>query len=336
MVGRLAAVPEESMDCSTAAYPPRGVYCDRIRKVAVSGVQIRSTICSHSQSGHSGSRSSCSTASNSYPSNNSGCSSGSASDVHSTSHLRPRRISSTTMEEMSTVMDDGDDRLWAIEIKHGGGGIHKNTRLGMNFIMSMFKAANLTQNSEMCPESLGGLLDSMICYLKIFLFRKSQLCTDIGLRYLFQLNYSYFISQECAPSFSLDATMLGSPAPQSLLAPELTGECNQYMARYLDASWGHVLSCIPRSHFTRPIHRWINISSLTKFDSAFHRTYQAQKFWKVPDPLLRDMLRRVITDRVVSSYRHYLKEHPELEKHIGRESSNPKVLEDMLGELFEG
>nr|XP_040253886.1 uncharacterized protein LOC109747190 [Aegilops tauschii subsp. strangulata] len=81
MVGRLAAVPEESMDCSTAAYPPRGVYCDRIRKVAVSGVQIRSTICSHSQSGHSGSRSSCSTASNSYPSNNSGCSSGSASDV---------------------------------------------------------------------------------------------------------------------------------------------------------------------------------------------------------------------------------------------------------------
>uniref|UniRef100_A0ACD5YAJ4 Uncharacterized protein n=1 Tax=Avena sativa TaxID=4498 RepID=A0ACD5YAJ4_AVESA len=78
MAEQLPSVPEESMDCSTAAYPPRSVYRDWIRTVAVSGMQIRSPF-SHSQSGHSGSSySSNSGASNSYPSNNSGCSSGSA------------------------------------------------------------------------------------------------------------------------------------------------------------------------------------------------------------------------------------------------------------------
>jgi hypothetical protein len=31
-----------------------------------------------------------------------------------------------------------------------------------------------------------------------------------------------------------------------------------------------------------------------------------------------------------------LKEHPELQKHVEHESINPEVLEENLGELFEG
>jgi hypothetical protein len=85
--------------------------------------------------------------------------------------------------------------------------------------------------------------------------------------------------------------------------------------------------------------------------------YQAQKFWKVPFPRLRDALQESITDKVISVYEYYLKKHPDLEKHIScdrvisapsywyfmkknRElenliSSSPDVLKEMLAELFE-
>ena len=77
-------------------------------------------------------------------------------------------------------------------------------------------------------------------------------------------------------------------------------------------------------------------SPLAKFDSAFRKAYQAQKFWKVPDPQLRDVLRCDIIKSVISGYRDYLEEHPELGKHVGCQSSSPEVLQEMLGELFEG
>lgn len=48
------------------------------------------------------------------------------------------------------------------------------------------------------------------------------------------------------------------------------------------------------------------------------------------------MLRRTITDRVISGYREYLEEHPELEKRIIFGKSTPDDLEELLGGLFEG
>jgi hypothetical protein len=61
-----------------------------------------------------------------------------------------------------------------------------------------------------------------------------------------------------------------------------------------------------------------------------------QRFWKVPDPQLRPLLRETIAKRVISCYRDYLKEHPELEKHVRGGSNSPQVLEEMLRQLFEG
>uniref|UniRef100_A0A453DCL7 Uncharacterized protein n=1 Tax=Aegilops tauschii subsp. strangulata TaxID=200361 RepID=A0A453DCL7_AEGTS len=55
IAGWRAAVPELRTNGSMAACPPRGLYRDRIRTVAVTGAQIRSTLSSHSQSGQSGS-----------------------------------------------------------------------------------------------------------------------------------------------------------------------------------------------------------------------------------------------------------------------------------------
>nr|BAJ95125.1 predicted protein [Hordeum vulgare subsp. vulgare] len=226
----------------------------------------------------------------------------------------------STMQELRTLMDEDDS--WALEISRGGGEVHKNTRFIMDCIVSMMNAQTSSQNSlpSRSSENLSIEIDITTEYLKGLLFRKSESCSDQSLRYLFLLNNSYFVAHVVSESSGCF----------------IPSEYNKYMDSYLDVSWGRVLSCIPKSRFPGPIHCWINTSSLAKFESAFHKMYQAQKLWKVPDPQLRDALRRAIIERVISGYRDYLEEHPELEKHVGRESSSPEVLQAMLRELFEG
>ncbi|KAM3298617.1 hypothetical protein ACQJBY_040210 [Aegilops geniculata] len=237
-------------------------------------------------------------------------------------------VLSSLVEEVRTPMEEDD--TWAIEILRGGGGIHRNTRLMVDHITSMREACASTQNCAPSNNTvnLGDLIDDTIEYLEDLLLRKSELCSDPSLRYMFLLNNSHFVAQVSEPSVSLYLEQWSEF--------NLTPECKKFMDSYLDVSWGHVLSCIPKSSFPGPIHCWINTSSLAKFESAFQKTYRAQKFWKVPDPRLRDVLRRAIAERVIPGYRDYLEEHPELEKHSGRESSSPEVFKKMLGELFEG
>jgi hypothetical protein len=124
MSGRLAPVPEESMDGSTAAYPPRSIYRDLIRRVAVSGTQIRTTLFSHTQSGTSGySYSSNSGASYSYPSNNSGCSSANsalsaaASDfgTHELKTIARQMVSDGYTQRMVQAFEYGGDPDGALE-----------------------------------------------------------------------------------------------------------------------------------------------------------------------------------------------------------------------------
>lgn len=233
-----------------------------------------------------------------------------------------------TMKEVRTLMEE-DDSL-AIEISRGGGEVHNNTRFIMDCIVCMKNARTSMKSSALSDntENLGVLIDGTIDYLKSLLFTKSESCSDQSLRYLFLLNNSYFVANVVSESSFIDELWD--------LQLELTPECNKYMDSYIDVSWGHVLSCIPKSGFPGPIQRWINTSSVAKFESAFHKTYQTQKLWKVPDPELRDALRMAITERVISGYRDYLGVHLLLEKHIVPENSRPEVLEGMLGELFEG
>ncbi|CAM0902348.1 unnamed protein product [Alopecurus aequalis] len=224
------------------------------------------------------------------------------------------------------------DYSWTIDIMHGGG-VHRNTRLLVDCILLMRKAQTSTQNLARSKDNgtLRGLLQDMINYLKTELLTNSMLCLDPSLGYLFLLNNYYYVAHEVSePSISLDADLgFGHHL-------KLTPECEKYMDSYLDVSWGHVLFCIPKSNFPGPLRRWINTSALAKFQSAFHKTYQTQKFWEVPDPQLRSLLRETITKKVIPGYRDYLKEHPELEKHAISGINSPEVMEEMLGELFEG
>ncbi|KAE8768350.1 hypothetical protein D1007_60169 [Hordeum vulgare] len=232
-----------------------------------------------------------------------------------------------------TLMKDDDS--WVAEILEGGGEVHKNTRLMVEYIVLMSKAHTSMQNSlySQHKEKLRELIDYMIDYLNNLLLRKSELCSDPSLRYLFLLNNSYFIMQMVS-----EVSLQKNPDQLCGYQREikLTPECGKYMDSYLDVSWGNVLSFMPKSNFHGPLRRWIHTTSLAKFQSAFDNTYQAQKFWKVPEPRLRSLLRETITKRVISVYDDYLKEHPELEKQVIGGSRSPDVLKEMLGELFEG
>lgn len=95
------------------------------------------------------------------------------------------------MEEVRTFIVDDDS--WAVEILQGRGEVHRNTRLMVDCIMSM----KMTRTSARRHSSanLRGLVDNSVDYLKDVLLRKSELCPDLSMRYLFLLNNSYFIVQ---------------------------------------------------------------------------------------------------------------------------------------------
>uniref|UniRef100_A0ACD5YCP5 Uncharacterized protein n=1 Tax=Avena sativa TaxID=4498 RepID=A0ACD5YCP5_AVESA len=224
-------------------------------------------------------------------------------------------IISGTAKDLRLILARNND-TWAIEITGGGGEVHRNTGLLVNCIVSMRKAQYSARNSAQSynERTLRSMIDDMITYLKNLLWKKSKLCPDPSLRYMFLLNNSYFAAAVC----------------------ESKTEYEKHMHSYLEVSWGHVLSCISTSNSHGPLRHWIKVYSLAKFQSAFHKTYATQKFWKVPDPRLRSLLRETITKRVVSGYLDYLREHPELEKQVSSGNNSPEVFEEMLGELFEG
>ncbi|XP_048551873.1 exocyst complex component EXO70A1-like [Triticum urartu] len=250
----------------------------------------------------------------------------------------PREVKRLNKAVYSTVMEVRafveEDESWAAEIPRGRGDVHRNTWLMVNCIKSMQDKARYHDT-----QYLRGLIDDSVLHLKELLLRKSELCSDQSLRYLFLLNNSYLVAM-MVEAWSL----LVEPWSKHEWRP--APECLKYMNRYLDVSWGHVQSHMPKTAFVHgsgrlqmlfcmlaPLQNWKRTASRAKFESAFHKTYQAQRFWKVPNPQLRDELRKTITERVVPGYRSYLRKHPELER---GGSSSPDVLEEMLGELFEG
>ncbi|KAF7004692.1 hypothetical protein CFC21_019889 [Triticum aestivum] len=228
------------------------------------------------------------------------------------------RLVEAVSSTMMNIRIDYDEISWDIEIEGNGGGIHTKIRFLVDCILSMRKACASTLKSAQSQSTveLRDAIDGTTEYLLDQLLGDSEWFSDPSLRSMFLLNNSNFVAQ--------------------LLGIELTTECEKYKDFYLHFSWAHVLSYIQNWNSPGLQRRWVHTSPLAKFKSAFHKTYQTQKFWKVPDPQLRDELRRAIIERVISRYRDYLKEHPELAEQVSRGSNSPEVLEEMLEELFEG
>uniref|UniRef100_A0ACD5Z0P3 Uncharacterized protein n=1 Tax=Avena sativa TaxID=4498 RepID=A0ACD5Z0P3_AVESA len=239
-----------------------------------------------------------------------------------------RRLSQAISTTMKRVIVDNDDDWLAPEILRGGGEVHKNTRWAVDFIMSMREVQASTQNSTQSNNSgtLRGLIQNTVYYLNDVLWKKSEMFPDPSLRYLFLLNNSNFVER------SLDVEM---GAGQHLRL--LIGKSAEYMESFISVSWGDLW---PKTSlgFREILKPRRDTSLLAKVQSRFHKIYQAQKLWKVPNPHLRLTLRETITKRVISCYRHYLisLRDPELEKQVSSGSNSPEIWEEMLGELFEG
>lgn len=245
------------------------------------------------------------------------------------------------MEEARASILEGD---YAWESPQIEAGIHKATRLTMNHVKLLWRNDDaltvILQDHHFgmfVSESEGfssvvNLILEMVSCIEQRLAETSRSFPDAGLRYLFLLNNSHFITRQveslCLPSW----------------IPLGERRTNSYMESYLHVSWTPVLSCLYdagaaplrlRRYYTLLFEKR-KYSALDRFQSEFHRVYRAQKMWKVPSPELRERLRGAIVEKVVSGYGKYLEERPVQEKNISHPTNTPMELEDMIKELFEG
>lgn len=180
-------------------------------------------------------------------------------------------------------------------------------------------------------------LDSMIIEMASYLEEKlaNKSFSDQSLRFMFLLNYSYFIWQQVQPIWSIIEFNANETDHKFLSFAKthmttVTRKVESYMESYLQASWAPVLSCLLSTTTPRCLGKNYN-SALSNFESEFQKTYTTQKLWKVPDPGLRKSLRKAIIKKIMSSYTQYLDDN-----NITTPRVAPYELEERLQELFEG
>ncbi|CAO2206144.1 unnamed protein product [Urochloa humidicola] len=179
------------------------------------------------------------------------------------------------------------------------------------------------QDNRMGPpfytkEPLDMLIMEMLSCLQENLDRVSQSFPDQSLRFLFLLNNTHFMWQQLQdPSLSYALAMW-----------VFTRKIDERIQRYLQASWIPVVSGL---HGPTPLCFGRYHSPLAKFESEFHKTYSAQKLWKVPDPELRGRLRKAIIETVIPAFAKYLEDNK-----ITAPRVTQQELEDMLQNIFEG
>uniref|UniRef100_A0A0E0JSF1 Exocyst subunit Exo70 family protein n=1 Tax=Oryza punctata TaxID=4537 RepID=A0A0E0JSF1_ORYPU len=132
--------------------------------------------------------------------------------------------------------------------------------------------------------------------------------------HLFLANNANFVLQRCKP-------MLGD---EWAAARESVVE--RHVAGYAEACWAPVVACLePAGRKPEKV--------VAKFSAAFDKAYESQVSCEVPDPALRDALRRAVSEKVVTAYGVYLETHPKLEK---SDRYTAGELGQWLSELFEG
>ncbi|XP_052157029.1 uncharacterized protein LOC127774777 [Oryza glaberrima] len=208
--------------------------------------------------------------------------------------------------------------------------IHKATRLIVDYARLFWGYESLWSNIvcskrdrhsyNQQPDRIITLILQMLINLQDQLEKKSKSFSDASLRYLFLLNNSYFVIEDFV-GITVYLYTLGSGSTRLKFM--------QYQEKYMLASWEPVLRCLQDK---MPLWFPKHSSQLSRFKSEFQKTCRHQKLWKVPSPNLRQKLREAIIDKVITGYKRYLEDHPELEKC----SSDLQDMEDMVNELFEG
>ncbi|KAM0908866.1 hypothetical protein ACQ4PT_015200 [Festuca glaucescens] len=106
------------------------------------------------------------------------------------------------------------------------------------------------------------------------------------------------------------------------------GQVVQHMKGYVEASWAPVVTCLEATGTSKP-----TVKILAKFNSTLEKTCSHHARCKVPEPMLREALRKAVSEKVVCVYDAYLLKHPKLQKSAKYTAEN---LAALLSELFEG
>ncbi|TVU46137.1 hypothetical protein EJB05_05655, partial [Eragrostis curvula] len=196
-----------------------------------------------------------------------------------------------------------------------------------------------SEEAEDVPRGSPGIhkvTQSVICYIKL-LDSKHLLMSRIAYEAAQRRSYVPGI-QSIGPLDSLIMEAFSGLEDKLQLHPMfrmefpmaiLNRKIDDYIQSYLQASWGPVVSCL--YYDPRPF-RLGRYSPLPLFEFEFHKIYNAQRLWKVPDPALRTRLRNAIIKKLTSGFRKFLDGH----KSVTTPRITPQRLEEMLQDLFEG
>ncbi|XP_052165935.1 uncharacterized protein LOC127782707 [Oryza glaberrima] len=238
------------------------------------------------------------------------------------------------------------DTFWQVspDAADDASGVHETTVLMMNYIALVWCNGDVLKfilqdhhfrlfiSDTEGFNAVVNLITDMISCLRSKLEEASLLISDPGLRCIFLLNNWQLVLRRVE---SMDL-------PSSALIE--TSMTQRYIDTYLHVSWSPLLSCLfienpsislGKTRDGKPFgfRRYL---SLDRFESEFQRTYTNHKFWKVPNPDLRQRLRQAIVQKVVTHYSMYLEERAARGMHNQPPKSTPEQLKELLDELFEG
>lgn len=180
-----------------------------------------------------------------------------------------------------------------------------------------------------------GLVAELISCLEAVLEEKSAALAFPGLRQVFMLNNTFAIVRRAVRS---DLKLFLPPGWVRVREERMEG----YIKGYMDASWKPVVSRLdgggggggtkakPAGGAALGRRR---SNRLSAFYTALENACSEQRCWKVPNPVIRGILRKTVAGNVVPVYRRYLEDHPEVEVAKGRTAEE---LEHHLSDLFEG
>ncbi|RLM56043.1 exocyst complex component EXO70A1-like [Panicum miliaceum] len=173
-----------------------------------------------------------------------------------------------------------------------------------------------------------GLVTELVSCLEAVIEEKSTALAFPGLRQVFMLNNTFAIVRRAVRS---DLKLFLPPGWVRAREERMAG----YIKGYMDASWAPVVARLDDAGGTKPsavlCRRTTN--RLSAFYSALENACSAQRCWKVPNPVLRGILRKTVSATVVPAYRRHLEVHPEVDIAVGRSAEE---LEQQLSDLFEG
>ncbi|OEL16628.1 hypothetical protein BAE44_0022352 [Dichanthelium oligosanthes] len=236
--------------------------------------------------------------------------------------------------------------LWAFIRSHypwrmpQGGEVHPCVGFWMGYFRCMIRnrisicfVLGNDDDGEEPPQATGNegglsLVTELISCLEAVLEEKSAGLAFPGLRQVFMLNNTFAIVRRAMRS---DLKLFLTKEWFRVRDERMEG----YIKGYMDASWAPVVSRLddvaggkkPSAVLRRRTNR------LSAFYSVLENACTAQRCWKVPNPVLRGILRKTVSANVVPAYRRYLEDHQEVEAAIGRTAEK---LEQQLSDLFEG